>query len=129
MKKKEVSDLLRKIAGGLTKLADALNVISALADDITALADLLGAGDEKATLKKKETAADAAPEKEEQTEKPAEEDIKFEDVRALLAEKAAAGHRQEVKDLLKEYGLKCLSDIAEKPELFREVMEKAEAWT
>lgn len=45
-------------------------------------------------------------------EEPAEKTYAFEDVRALLAEKARAGGREEVKALLQKFGAKKLSDVA-----------------
>lgn len=45
-------------------------------------------------------------------EETAEKTYAFEDVRALLVEKARAGGREEVKALLLKFGAKKLSDVA-----------------
>lgn len=120
MKEKEVVTILNRIAADFTELAKLMQ-------------------DEPQTKKKpaKETAAakdkeetpaakEAAPAAEATKEEPAN-DINFDDIRALLAEKAAGGCRQQVKELLKEYSLSCLSDIEAHPELFTEILEKARA--
>ncbi len=73
------------------------------------------------SLLKNEASAEATtPQPEE-----APSDITFEEVRGALAEKASSGCRQQVKDLLKEYSLSCLSDISKHPALFSEILEKA----
>lgn len=55
------------------------------------------------------------------------EEIKFETVRGALASKAGAGYRAEVKAILKEHDLSCLSDIEKHPDLFAGILKEAEA--
>ena len=118
------------------KEKEIVTILSRIAADFTELAKLMQDTPEtekKEPAKKSEKAKtkESAPVKEETTETPAAdpvEKIEFETVRSTLAEKAADGCRQQVKDLLKEYSLSCLSDIEAHPELFAEIMEKARAW-
>ena len=49
---------------------------------------------------------------------------KYEDVRAVLAEKARTGYRAEVKALLTKHGVKQLSDITD-PEEYATLMKEA----
>ena len=53
------------------------------------------------------------------------DEITMEEVRAVLAQKAAAGLSSEVKALLEKYGGKKLSDI--KPEDYGHLIKEAEA--
>ena len=119
MKEKEVVTILNRIAADFTELAK-------LMQDSPE-------SEKKEPAKKADKAKtkEPVPVKEEITEAPAAEPtekIEFETVRSTLAEKAADGHRQQVKDLLKEYSLTCLSDIEAHPELFSEILTKARAW-
>lgn len=64
--------------------------------------------------------------KQEEPQKvPGEKQITMEEVRAVLAQKAAAGLSSEVKALLEKYGGKKLSDI--KPEDYGHLIKEAEA--
>ena len=69
----------------------------------------------------------AKPEEEtkEAPEAPAEEkkEVTFEDVRALLADKARAGYKAEVKALLTSHGVNKLSEITDPEELSKVVQE------
>ena len=56
----------------------------------------------------------------------AEKTYTYEEVRAALAEKAAAGFREEVKALLASYGMKKLSDAVGQPEVYTAMMMEAE---
>ena len=59
------------------------------------------------------------------TEAPAQKEISIEEVRALLASKAQAGKRREVKELLLKYDSGRLSGV--KPEDYAALMADAEA--
>ena len=117
------------------KEKEVVTILNRIAADFTELAKLMQDSPEtekKETAKKTDKAKtkESAPIKEETSEDPAaapEEKIEFETVRSTLAEKAANGCRQQVKDLLKEYSLSCLSDIEAHPELFAEILTKARA--
>ena len=79
-----------------------------LSQDIADIADALDASEAKpATL----------PEQEKQ--------YTYEEVRAVLAEKARAGFRSEVKAILTSHGVKQLSDITDAA-AFAEIMAEAE---
>ncbi len=56
---------------------------------------------------------------------PQGEKVTMEDVRAVLAQKAAAGLSDEVKALLDKHGAKKLSDIS--PEDYNQLIKEAEA--
>ncbi len=115
------------------KEKEIVTILTRIAADITELASLMQEAPETkkkdAPAKKTEKAPDkkAEAEKETDTEVPTEE-IGFDEVRSTLAEKAANGCRQQVKELLKEYSLSCLSDIEAHPELFSEILTKARDW-
>lgn len=51
-------------------------------------------------------------------------EIRFEDVRAALAEKSRAGYTAEVKALLKSHGADRLSQV--EPEFYEELLKEAE---
>jgi len=116
MKEKEIVTILNRIAADITELASLMQEAPE-----TKKKDAPAKKTEKAPEKKAEA------EKETATEAPAEE-IGFDEVRSTLAEKAANGCRQQVKELLKEYSLSCLSDIEAHPELFSEILTKARDW-
>lgn len=63
--------------------------------------------------------------KKETPKAPEEKQISLEEVRAVLAQKAATGLSSEVKALLEKYGGKKLSDI--KPEDYWHLIKEAEA--
>lgn len=63
--------------------------------------------------------------KKETPKAPDEKQISLEEVRAVLAQKAAAGLSSEVKALLEKHGGKKLSDI--KPEDYGQLIKEAEA--
>lgn len=119
MKEKEIVTILSRIAANFTELAQIMQ-------------DSHGT-EKKEPAKKAEKAKirESAPVREE-TAKASEaeqtEKIEFDTIRSILAEKAANGCRQRVKDLLKEYSLSCLSDIESHPELFAEILMKAREW-
>jgi len=119
MKEKEIVTILNRIAADFTELAKLMQDAPEAEKK------------EPAKKAEKAKAKEAAPVKEETAEAPAAEPaekIEFETVRSTLAEKAANGCRQQVKDLLKEYNLSCLSDIEAHPELFAEIITKAREW-
>lgn len=116
MKEKEIVTILNRIAADFTELAK-------LMQD--------SPESEKKEPAKKAKVKESAPVKEGTAEAPAAEPaekIEFETIRSTLAEKAANGCRQQVKDLLKDYNLSCLSDIEAHPELFAQILTKAREW-
>ena len=104
MKKKDttaIAEALRKIGEGFTQIADAL------------------AGANSTPAATEQTApADSRSE-------PAGS-ITFEELRGLLASKAAQGHREDVKELLKSHNATCLSELESHPELFPIIQKEAE---
>lgn len=56
--------------------------------------------------------------------KPTEKELTLEDVRAVLAEKARAGHKEEVRELLKKYGADRLSAV--EPTKYKSLLKDAE---
>ena len=110
MKKKDteaIAEALRKIGEGFTQIADAL----------------AGANSTAATTTTERTAPVADSRNE--TTAPAES-ITFEELRGLLASKAAQGHRSDVKELLKSHNATCLSELESHPELFPIIKKEAE---
>ena len=79
----------------MSKLRDAARLINEVADELAA--------------------------QQEETDKP---QISFTDVRAALAQKAAAGFKAEVKALLGKFNAEKLSDI--RPEDYEQLMNEAE---
>ena len=115
MKKKEIVDVLTRIAANITELS---NLLKDPADD------------KEQTVNARNTTKDknAAPMDEQNSKAPATEaaeEISFEEIRSILAQKAADGCRQKVKELIKEYHFSCLSDIEKHPELYSVILEKA----
>lgn len=120
----------------IIKIAEALQKVG---NDLISLAGLLEA-DPRAALKEKpetaagipaaakKTAGEMEPAKAPEPEdKEPEKKIRFEDIRGMLAGKAAAGYKNDVKNLLKKHSLSCLSDIEKHPDLFPEIYEESEA--
>lgn len=72
--------------------------------------------------------ADAMAEKKEDQPnvdaKPTEKELTLEDVRAVLAEKARAGHTEQVRELLKKYGADRLSAV--EPAKYQALLKDAE---
>ena len=62
--------------------------------------------------------------KEEQPEPAAPPQVSLEDVRTVLAAKSAAGHTDEVRALIQEFGVEKLSAV--KPEDYAALKAKAE---
>lgn len=100
-------------------LIDGLMKLSANLAEIAARLE-----DAKAT----EKAPSAAPKPEPALEKAPEPEKQYtyEEVRAVLAEKARNGFRDEVKALLAAYGMKRLSDAIDQPEVYTAMMMEAE---
>ena len=110
MKKKDteaIAEALRKIGEGFTQIADAL----------------AGANSTAATTATERT--DPTADSRGETTAPAES-ITFEELRGLLASKAAQGHRVAVKELLKSHNATCLSELESHPELFLIIKKEAE---
>lgn len=57
-------------------------------------------------------------------EEPTEKELTLEDVRAVLAEKARAGHTEEVREILKKYGADRLSAV--EPAKYQSLLQDAE---
>jgi hypothetical protein len=69
--------------------------------------------------------ADNVPSSNQETSKePVENELKLEDVRAVLADKSRAGYTAEVRDLLKKYGAEKLSKV--NPADYEALMKDAE---
>lgn len=79
-----------------------------LSRDIADIADALDVTDESSASQQEET-----------------KQYTYEEVRAVLAEKARTGFRTEVKALLTAHGLKQLSDVTDAA-VFSEIMAEAE---
>ena len=94
---------------------DGLKKLSA---DVADLAALLERTDAPA-----KTQEDPAPKAEEETPAKA---YTYEEVRAILAEKARTGFRAEVKAILTAHGVKQLSDVKD-PDVFASIVAEAEA--
>ena len=112
MKKKDteaIAEALRKIGEGFTQIADALAGANSAA--ATTTTERTAPADSRS-----ETTAPAAP----------AESITFEELRGLLASKAAQGHRAAVKELLKSHNATCLSELESHPELFPIIKKEAE---
>lgn len=101
-------------------LIDGLMKLSA---DLTEIASRLE--DAKVSEKAKPSPPEESPPKLEPTAEP-EKTYTYEEVRAVLAEKAAAGFRDQVKALLAAYGMKKLSDAIDQPEVYTAMMLEAE---
>ena len=117
MKKKEIVDVLTRIAANITELS---NLLKDPADDQEQTVNARSTAKEK-----KDAIMDEQNSKAPITE--AAEEISFEKIRSILAQNAADGCRQKVKELIKEYHFSCLSDIEKHPELYSEILEKARA--
>lgn len=120
MKKKDnasLADAFRKLSAAAAEIAEALEATSKKED--TAEAPVK----ESAKLKAAETAIE--PAKAETTATTS--DIKFEDVRTILAAKAGDGYRAEVKEILSRHKASCLSDLEAHPEDFAAILKEAEA--
>lgn len=61
---------------------------------------------------------------ESEPSEPEQPSVSREEVRAVLAKKSRAKHTQEVRDLIKEFGADCLSDVD--PKYYAELMRRAE---
>ena len=61
-----------------------------------------------------------------ETEKPPDSSYRYEEARQILADKARAGFRAEVKALIAGAGAKALSDIKDDPEKLASVVSEAE---
>ena len=116
MKKTEKAVLiegLRKLSADAAWIADTLEgkVTPDAAED--APIEVASAKPEEETTKALE-----APAKE-------EKEVTFEDARALLADKARAGYKAEVKALLTSHGVSKLSEITD-PDVLKKVVQEAE---
>lgn len=112
-------------------LADAFRKLSSAAAEIAEALDN--------TVKKSETAETPAAENTAEpaarpTSKPVKgeaaapaHEIKFTDIRTILAAKAGEGYRAEVKEILSKHNASCLSDLESHPEDFAEILKEAEA--
>lgn len=100
---------LRKISEGFAILADAIDNTVGTVTKVSALIN-----EQPETPALLET-------------KAAVKEPTFEEVRGVLADKAAKGYRAEVKAVIKKYGAANLSGLETHPELFSEIMTDAEA--
>lgn len=107
-------------------LADAFRKLSSAAAEIAEALD--------STVKKSETAENTAEPAARPASKPVKgeaaapaNEIKFTDIRTILAAKAGEGYRAEVKEILSKHNASCLSDLESHPEDFAEILKEAEA--
>lgn len=112
-------------------LADAFRKLSSAAAEIADALDSTAKKSETSEIPVAESTAEPAarsaskPVKGEDTA-PADE-IKFTDIRTILAAKAGEGYRAEVKGILSRHNASCLSDLESHPEDFAEILKEAEA--
>ncbi len=98
-----------------------VNGLKKVAADVAEIASMLE--DTRAPAKGQESPTETpAPEPEPLPEKV----YTYEEVRAVLAEKARNGFREEVKALLASFGMKKLSDAIDQPEVYTVMMLEAE---
>lgn len=102
-----------------------VNVLRKLSGNITEMADILDCG--AAQTQKQETPAEEnAPASAESVQESEKKTCTYEEARAVLAEKARTGYRAEVKAILTSHGLKQLSD-AKDPEVYAAIVAETEA--
>ena len=101
--------------GNIKLLLSVAENLQALADSVQAVAD--------AMRQNEAPAENTVPVKAETTE-PAEEPLKLEQVRAVLAEKSHEGKTEEVRNLLSKYGASKLSAVD--PKNYRALLADAE---
>lgn len=130
MKKKEVAvliDGLRRLSALTAEIADSLAgkeapVNNQTADAIEQEAEVPQAETETQLEQPAETVSDVSTE-----EVPPAKVYSFEEVRGILADKARAGFREEIKALLNSHGAKQLSEITD-PTVLATLVAEAEAF-
>ena len=132
MKKKELAvliDGLRRLSALTAEIADTLAGKEAPVDNRTA-----DVTEPEAEVPQAETETVTQPEIPAETvsDVPAEEvppakDYSFEEVRGILADKARAGFREEIKALLNAHGAKQLSEITD-PAVLATLVAEAETF-
>lgn len=119
MKKKDIAalaDAFRKLSSAAAEIAEALDSTAKKSEPAEAPAG------ESTT---EPTANPASKPAKEEAVVPADE-IKFTDIRTILAAKAGEGYRAEVKEILSKHNASCLSDLESHPEDFAEILKEAE---
>lgn len=130
MKKKELAvliDGLRRLSALTAEIADTLAgkeapVNNQTADVIEPEAEVPQAETETQLEQPAETVSDVSTE-----EVPPAKVYSFEEVRGILADKARAGFREEIKALLNSHGAKQLSEITD-PTVLATLVAEAEAF-
>ncbi len=130
MKKKELAvliDGLRRLSALTAEIADSLAgkeapVNNQTADAIEQEAEVPQAETETQLEQPAETVSDVSTE-----EVPPAKVYSFEEVRGILADKARAGFREEIKALLNSHGAKQLSEITD-PTVLATLVAEAEAF-
>lgn len=130
MKKKELAvliDGLRRLSALTAEIADTLAgkeapVNNQTADVIEPDAEVPQAETETQLEQPAETVSDVSTE-----EVPPAKVYSFEEVRGILADKARAGFREEIKALLNSHGAKQLSEITD-PAVLATLVAEAEAF-
>ena len=130
MKKKELAvliDGLRRLSALTAEIADTLAgkeapVNNQTADAIEQEAEVPQAETETQLEQPAETVSDVSTE-----EVPPAKVYSFEEVRGILADKARAGFREEIKALLNSHGAKQLSEITD-PTVLATLVAEAEAF-
>lgn len=129
MKKKELAvliDGLRRLSALMAEIADTLAGKEAPVDNQTAdvtesETEVPQAETETQLEQPAETVSDVSTE-----EVPPAKVYSFEEVRGILADKARAGFREEIKALLNSHGAKLLSEITD-PAVLAALVAEAEA--
>ncbi len=101
-------------------LLDLIEDVRAVADDLQTIADAM-ASEEPAAEPTEKPAQDVLTEMDE-----AEETIRLEDVRAVLAAKSRDGYGAQVRELIAKYGGSKLSDID--PSQYGLILKEAEVF-
>ena len=107
-----LADALRKLSSAIAEIADALDSTAKKSEAVETSA---------------EKAAKAASKSTKEESDASTKDIRFEDVRTVLAAKAGKGYRAEAKEILSKRNIPCLSDLESHPEYFAEILKEAEA--
>jgi hypothetical protein len=112
---------MSELAQELAELRHCGEVLIGISDTLTEMFSATVASDEKKTS---DTGTRAAKQKTKVAEKADKKELKFSDVRAVLADKSRAGFTKEVKALLAKYGAENLSGV--KPEDYEALVAEAE---
>ncbi len=117
--------------GRMSELSQTLDDLIRVGEDLVNVAskikDIFAKPETEDNSVEEKSAMKQAEKKEKKKQEPEKLDIKFTDLRALLAEKSRAGHTAQVKALLQKYGAAKLSEL--NPNNYAAVMKEAEGFT